>query len=63
MNKFKKSEIVLLLIVLLLIGISEYYFIVLDEPLKAIFVGLWSPTILGFVAIFNIKNIKRNGKY
>jgi hypothetical protein len=63
MNKFKKSEIVLLLIVLLLICVSEYYFIVLDEPLKAIFVGLWPPTILGFVAIFNIKNIKRNGKY
>jgi hypothetical protein len=35
----------------------------MNEPLKAIFVGLWSPTILGFVAIFNIKNIKRNGKY
>jgi hypothetical protein len=61
MNKFKKSEIVLLLIVLMLIGISEYYFLILDQPLKAIFIGLWSPTILGFVMIFNLKG--KNGKY
>jgi hypothetical protein len=58
MNKFKKSEILLLLIVVLLIGVSEYYFIVIDEPLKAIFIGLWPPTILGFVAIFNFKKLK-----
>jgi hypothetical protein len=42
-------------IVLLIIGISEYYFLILDEPLKAIFIGLWCPTILGFVIIFNLK--------
>jgi hypothetical protein len=55
MNRFKKSELVLLAIVLLIIGISEYYFLILDEPLKAIFIGLWCPTILGFVIIFNLK--------
>jgi len=61
MKNFKTSEVVLLLLVLLLIGISEYYFVFLNDPLKAIFIGLWCPTILGFVMIFNLK--KRNGKY
>lgn len=60
MNKFKKSELVLLILVLMLIGVSEYYFVFLNEPLKAIFIGLWCPTILGFVMIFNLKG--RNGK-
>ena len=60
MNKFKKSEVVLLFLVLGLIGLSEYYFVILDQPLKAIFIGLWCPTILGFVMIFNLKG--RNGK-
>lgn len=60
MNKFKKSELVLLVIVLILIAVSEYYFVFLNDPLKAIFIGLWCPTILGFVMIFNLKG--RNGK-
>ena len=60
MNKFKKSELALLVIVLSLIAVSEYYFVFLNEPLKAIFVGLWCPTILLFVIIFNMK--RGNGK-
>ena len=61
MNKFKKSELALLVLVIMLIGISEYFFVFLNEPLKAIFIGLWCPTILLFVIIFNLKG--RNGKY
>ena len=60
MNKFKKSELALLALVVMLIAVSEYYFVFLNEPLKAIFIGLWCPTILGFVMIFNLK--RRNGK-
>lgn len=60
MDKFKKSELALLVIVLSLIAVSEYYFVVLNDPLKAIFIGLWCPTILLFVIIFNLKG--RNGK-
>jgi hypothetical protein len=60
MKRFKKSEIALLVLVAILIGISEYYFVILNDPLKAIFIGLWCPTILGFVMIFNLKG--RNGK-
>ena len=59
MKKFKISEVALLLLVIVLIGISEYYFVIANDPLKAIFIGLWCPTILGFVMIFNLK--KRNG--
>jgi hypothetical protein len=55
MNKFKKSEIFLMGLVIVLIAISEYYFIIAKEPMKAIFLGLWCPTILGFVIIFNMK--------
>ncbi len=55
MKKFKKSELVLMALVVLLIGVSEYYFLIQKEPLKAIFIGLWCPTILGFVIIFNMK--------
>lgn len=60
MKNFKKSELALLLIVCALIGVSEYYFVFLDQPLKAIFIGLWCPTILLFVLIFNLKS--KNGK-
>lgn len=62
MKNFKKSELVLLLLVCALIGVSEYYFVILNQPLKAIFVGLWCPTILLFVIIFNLKMGNRNGK-
>lgn len=59
---FKKSELALILLVCALIGVSEYYFVIMDQPLKAIFVGLWCPTILLFVIIFNLKMGNRNGK-
>ncbi len=60
MSKFKKSELALLVLVVMLIGVSEYYFVFLNDPLKAIFIGLWCPTILLFVIIFNMK--RGNGK-
>lgn len=55
MKKFKKSELVIMTLVVVLIGISEYYFVITKEPLKAIFIGLWCPTILGFLILFNMK--------
>lgn len=55
MKNFKKSELVLLILVVALIGLSEYYFLIEKEYLKAIFIGLWCPTILGFLIIFNQK--------
>jgi hypothetical protein len=61
MKRFKKSEIALVILVILLISISEYYFMIVGDPLKAIFIGLWCPTILGFVILFNQKF--KNGKF
>jgi hypothetical protein len=54
-KKFKASEILIVIMVVLLIGISEYYYVVLKDPNRAIFIGLWPPTILGLLIFFNMK--------
>jgi hypothetical protein len=54
-SKFKISEILIFILVIILIGISEYYFVVLKDPLRAIFIGLWPPTILGILIFINLK--------
>ncbi len=51
---FKPFELVLLILVLVTILVSEMFFFN-DEPLKAVFLGLWAPTILLFILIFNQK--------
>ena len=51
---FKPFELVLLILVLVTIVVSELFFFN-DEPLKAVFLGLWAPTILLFILIFNQK--------
>ena len=58
MNKFKKSELALLLIVLSLIAVSEYYFVVLKDHDRGIFIGLWPPTMLILLTYFNSKTQK-----
>jgi hypothetical protein len=54
-SKFKVSELLLIVLVIVLIFISEYYYMFLDDPMRAIFIGLWPPTILGFLILFNLK--------
>jgi hypothetical protein len=54
-NKFRKSELLILLLVLVLIFISEYYYVVLNNPDRALFIGLWPPTIIGLLIYFNLK--------
>mgnify|MGYP000517696297 FL=1 len=51
---FKTFELLLLILVLGTIVVSEVFFFN-DEPLKAVFLGLWAPTILLFILIFNQK--------
>jgi|TARA_B100001250_G_scaffold266197_1_gene229606 hypothetical protein len=51
---FKPIELVLLILVLGTIVVSEMFFFN-DQPLKAVFLGLWAPTILLFILIFNQK--------
>ncbi len=54
-NKFKKSELFTLFVVIALIFISEYIYLVEKNFEKAVFIGLWPPTILGFMVYFNLK--------
>ena len=51
---FRPFELVILILVLVTIVVSEVFFFN-DEPLKAVFLGLWAPTILLFILIFNQK--------
>ena len=51
---FRPFELVLLILVLVTIVVSEMFFFN-DEPLKAVFLGLWAPTILLFILVFNQK--------
>jgi len=54
-NKFKKTEIAIAIFAISMIFVSEYYYIVLKNPLKAIFLGLWPPTILILLVYINQK--------
>jgi uncharacterized MnhB-related membrane protein len=54
-TKFKVSELIIVLITILLIFVSEYYYVILKQPMKAIFIGLWPPTILGLLIFLNLK--------
>ena len=54
-KKFKASELLIIAMVVILIFVAEYYYVVLKNPDRAIFIGLWPPTILGLLIFFNIK--------
>jgi hypothetical protein len=58
MKKFKTSELVILAVTILIIFISEYYYIFENNVDKAIFIGLWPPTILGLLNFINSKTNK-----
>lgn len=57
MKKFSVSEIGILVACIVCIFLSEYIYIVQGDATKAIFIGLWPPTILG---LLNFINSKRN---
>ena len=54
-KKFKASELLIVAMVIILIFVSEYYYVILKDPNRAIFIGLWPPTILGLLIFFNMK--------
>ena len=58
LNKFKKSELVVLTLTMILIFLSEYYYTVLKDHDRAIFIGLWPPTILLLLIYINSKKQK-----
>ncbi|MEB0261905.1 MULTISPECIES: hypothetical protein [unclassified Mucilaginibacter] len=55
MNKISKIEFAILTMVIAIIFISEYYYIFLKEHDRAIFIGLWPPTMIGLLVYFNQK--------
>ena len=54
-KKFKASEILIVAMVIIIIFVSEYYYVILKDPNRAIFIGLWPPTIMGLLIFFNMK--------
>jgi hypothetical protein len=54
-SRFKVSELLIILVVVVLIFVSEYYYVIQNDPMRAIFIGLWPPTILGLLIYFNLK--------
>jgi hypothetical protein len=59
MKKFETSELLILAMTIIVIFISEYHFLVENNVDKAIFIGLWPPTIIG---LLNYINSKTNNK-
>lgn len=49
MKNFKASEILILVMTIVIIFVSEYLYLVQNNINKAIFIGLWPPTILGLL--------------
>ena len=55
MNKFSKIEFAILTMIIVIIFISEYYYIVLKDHDRAIFIGLWPATMVGLLIYINLK--------
>lgn len=55
LNKFRASELVILFLAVALIFVSEYYYIFLKDHDRAIFIGLWPPTMLVLLVYLNLK--------
>ena len=55
MKNINKLELLIILITVVCIFFSEYLFLFKNEPTKAIFIGLWPPTILGLLNYINSK--------
>jgi len=55
MKKFNVGEILILIISVVCIFVSEYIYLIQNNPMKAIFIGLWPPTMIGLVNYINSK--------
>ncbi len=55
LNKFSKFELAIVVLSIVIIFISEYYYIVLKNHDRAIFIGLWPPTMISLLAYLNSK--------
>jgi len=55
MSRIPISEMILLLCVLFSIAFSLYLFLVLEQHMLGIFIGIWAPTIMGMINYINLK--------
>ena len=55
LQKFRASELIILFLSVALIFVSEYYYIFLKDHDRALFIGLWPPTMLILLVYFNLK--------
>lgn len=55
MKKVTPIEILILLSVVICIFYSEYLFVYKNDHMKAVFIGLWPPTMLGLLNFINSK--------
>ncbi len=55
LKRFRVSELIILFLSVALIFVSEYYYIFLKDHDRAIFIGLWPPTMLILLVYFNLK--------
>jgi hypothetical protein len=58
MKKFSGIELAILSMAIIIIFISEYYYVVLKDHDRAIFIGLWPPTMLILLMYLNSKKQK-----
>jgi hypothetical protein len=58
LKKFSKFELAILIMTIIIIFISEYYYTVLKDHDRAIFIGLWPPTMLILIMYLNSKKTK-----
>jgi hypothetical protein len=54
-KKFSIIELTILVLSIIIIFISEYYYTVLKDHDRAIFIGLWPPTMLILLIYLNSK--------
>lgn len=52
-NSFIESSIVIATIAI--IFLSEYYYVVLKDHDRAMFIGLWPPTMIGLLIYLNLR--------
>ncbi|AWM32050.1 hypothetical protein DDQ68_04120 [Hymenobacter nivis] len=55
LKRFRLSELIILSLAVFLIFVSEYYYLVLKDHDRAIFMGLWPPTMILFLVYLNLK--------
>ena len=55
LRQFQASELIILFLAIALIFVSEYYYIFLKDHDRAIFIGLWPPTMLLLLVYMNLK--------